>query len=128
MRLLSTISDDGFPKIEQNPGMRKLAQQAKKDLLSRDEEQLRSKQTMYELLAYCNDIHRKFDKSFKRGQCTKLAHEEQGLYFEIRADKELNHDKLIQYFSLFAPSIPKIPQKRKVQTEEYSRKIGRQIY
>lgn len=88
-------------KIEENEGMRHLAQYGQAYLAQKKDDELVSDKTIYELLAVCNDMHRKFDKSVSQGQMTDLEIEEYSRYAAIRSDNTLNRQKLVQYFSLF---------------------------
>ncbi|KTD76326.1 FAD-dependent oxidoreductase [Legionella waltersii] len=102
-RGFATLIHGGYKKIEENSGLSHLAHYGKKYLERIDESQLKDKKTIYELLAVCNDMHRKFDKSSGRGQKTKLALDEYQAYAAIRSDTTLDKQKLVDYFSLFAP-------------------------
>lgn len=82
----------GSPKIESNTGIQKLAHYGEQEL---------STKNMFELLAVCNDIHRKFNKSMQKGQSSDLAMDEISLYNALRQGQELSKEKIHQYFSLF---------------------------
>ena len=100
-RGLATLIHGEFKKIEDNKGMEKLAQYGQ-EYLKNINVDIPSNWASYELLAVCNDLHRKFVKSLERGQQTELAMEEFVIYSEIRSDYKLVPEKLIQYFSLFS--------------------------
>ncbi|WP_115707244.1 FAD-dependent oxidoreductase [Legionella sainthelensi] len=100
-RGLATLIHGGFKKIEENEGMRHLAQYGQAYLAHKKDDDLVLDKTIYELLAVCNDMHRKFDKSVSQGQKTDLEIEEYSRYAAIRSDNTLNRQKLVQYFSLF---------------------------
>jgi hypothetical protein len=108
--LATLIHGGGFKKIEENSDMQSLAQYGQDYLDQKDESDLKSDKTIYELLSVCNDIHRKFDKSVGRGQATKLEVEEYRSYSEIRTDTVLDKQKLNHYFSLFAPKKDKVEE------------------
>lgn len=110
-RTVATLIHGGYKKIEENAGIITLAQYGQDYLTKIDESALKSDKTIYELLAVCNDIHRKFDKSVDRGQASELGVEEYSSYSEIRADTTLDRKKLSHYFTLFAP------QKEKLEKE-----------
>ncbi|MGL5741606.1 MAG: FAD-dependent oxidoreductase [Legionella sp.] len=103
-RGIATAIHGGYKKIEENSGIQSLAQFGQEFLNEKDDEELKSSQTIYELLAVCNDLHRKFDKQAHRGQASTMEFEEFSMYATIRADTALDRKKLIRYFSLFAPS------------------------
>ncbi|MBA3537430.1 MAG: hypothetical protein H0T84_12625, partial [Tatlockia sp.] len=63
-RLIATFIHGGPQKIEENRGLHRLAEYGQELLNQTEDYELGSNQTMYELLAVCNDMHRKFDKSF----------------------------------------------------------------
>jgi 2-polyprenyl-6-methoxyphenol hydroxylase-like FAD-dependent oxidoreductase len=95
-------------KIEDNHGMKKLAQYGMQRLNQFGEDS--TLQNTYQLLSICNDIHRKFDKAFNRGQATDVAIDENKWFNEIRTDT--SKEKLMNFFSLFSlktDSEPTIP-------------------
>ncbi|MDP1603980.1 MAG: hypothetical protein Q8M03_12025 [Legionella sp.] len=109
-RGIATLVNGGFKKIEENTGLQNLAKYGHDYLDKTDTEELKSDKTIYELLAVCNDMHRKFNKSVSRGQATELGVEELRSYSDIRADNVIDPQKLCHYFSLFAPG-KKQPEK-----------------
>ena len=101
----------GVPNIENNPGMAVLAELGKTKLGRINSAQADRPVTstdIYKLLAVCEDLHRKFDKSYWRGQRSKIALAEEKLINSIRAKD--NHGKLdntaelLEYFTLFTPA------------------------
>lgn len=110
-----TLIHGGYKKIEENQGMQHLAQYGQAYLAQKEDVDLASDKTIYELLAVCNDMHRKFDKSVSRGQMTDLEIEEYSRYAAIRSDNTLNRQKLARYFSLFTLSNE---EKKEVSTPE----------
>lgn len=109
-RGLATLIHGGFKKIEENNGIQSLARHGQDYLDQKDDSDLKSDRTIYELLSVCNDIHRKFDKSVSRGQVTELEVDEYRSYSEIRTDTVLDKQKLNHYFSLFAPKQDKVEE------------------
>ncbi len=111
-RGIATLIHGGYKKIEENRGMQNLAKYAhnsvKNHLCSTDENILDIDKSRYALLAVCHDMHRKFDKSVKRGQASALQAEEHARYTEIQADYMPDQQKLIHYFSLFLPKQEKL--------------------
>ena len=101
-RTVTTLSNGRYQKAEENKSLQILAQYGLDYLHKTDATALATNKTMYELLAVCNDVHRKFDKSINRGQATKLEVEEYTSYSEIRTDNVLDQQKLNHYFFLFA--------------------------
>ena len=100
-RSIATKIHGGYKKIEENSGMHRLAQKGWA-YLADPETNLESPRTIYNLLAVCNDIHRKFNKAQSHGQKTELKVSEYAFYSAIRKDTVLNPQKLHRYFSLFA--------------------------
>ncbi|HRD68504.1 MAG TPA: hypothetical protein PK657_00010 [Legionella sp.] len=94
-RGISTLIHGGYKKIEENTGIRDLAKYGQTN---------RDSSNAYELLAVCNDIHRKFEKAISRGEKTEVGIEEHSQYSNIRADSKLDRQKVQDYFSLFATS------------------------
>lgn len=91
----------GSVLIEDSEGIKALAQYGDQYLAEQDDSNISAKK-VYNLLAVCNDIHRKFDKSAQRGQCSNIKEiDEYSLYNELRANTQLSREKLINYFSLF---------------------------
>ena len=102
-RGIATLIHGRFKQIEENSGIQTIAEQGVDYLQGvEDSELVSNHQKIYELLAICNDVHRKFDKSLTRGQASEVALDEYSRYSEIRSGTELNREKLIRYFSLFA--------------------------
>ncbi len=98
------------PKIEENSGIQRLAQQGL-NLLRVVAPQLDESSNKaeaenidcYRYFAIANDIHRKFNKSLKRGQRTELGLQEQLLFTELRKNKDsIQSAQFSQYFSLFS--------------------------
>ena len=87
---------------EENKGVQKLAHYGQ-EFLAEEADAPTSSYSKFRLLAVCNDLHRKFDKSLARGQKTALELEEYARYSEIRSDTVLDPQKVKHYFSLFAP-------------------------
>ncbi|HAT1130431.1 TPA: hypothetical protein NR353_001603 [Legionella pneumophila] len=103
-RGIATLIHGGYKRIEENRGMQDLAQYGQEYLGEIEESALKSdSKTIYNLLAICNDMHRKFDKSLSIGESTDLEIEEYASYSDIRVDNTLDRTKLLHYFSLFAP-------------------------
>jgi hypothetical protein len=102
-RGIATLVHGGFKTIEENTGMKHIAQQALTTLEGVEDTTLaQDHKTIYEMLAYCNDLHRKFGKSFNRGQRSDLAIDESSNYRKIRTTDKLDRQRLITYFSLFS--------------------------
>lgn len=121
-RYIATLIHGGYKKIEENKGLPRLAQYGQEYLAATDEQGLTSNQTMYELLAVCNDIHRKFEKSLSKGQSTDLAMEEHAAYSNVRSDNVLDRVKLSQYFSLFATKTQQaeiVPENQALTTKSF---------
>lgn len=94
----------GKPKIEENAGMKKLAQAGLKLLSEPRAKDLDSMQK-FKLLAISSDLHRKFKKSSQRGQASDIAPlGEQQIFCAAGAnlDSFKNCSRLKRYFSLFA--------------------------
>ncbi|MDP3269698.1 MAG: hypothetical protein Q8M40_11740 [Legionella sp.] len=91
-RGISTLIHGGYKKIEENTGIRDLAKYGQTNCNSSN---------AYELLAVCNDIHRKFEKAIGRGENTVIGIEEHSQYANIRSDSKLDPQKVRDYFSLF---------------------------
>lgn len=114
-RGFATLVHGGFKTIEENQGMQHIAQEAMTKLTSVEDTMLtQDHKTIYEMLAYCNDLHRKFEKSFNRGQRSDLAIEECSTYRNIRTTDKLDRTHLISYFSLFAK-----PESAQQETKPY---------
>lgn len=95
---------NGKPFIEDNKGIKKLAQKGQLYLAENNGEEF-SPQKIYEILAVCNDLHRKYAKANGRGQSSKTPSLEEYTRFNaIRADTSLNRENLNTYFSLFRAS------------------------
>lgn len=124
-RGLATLIHGGFKKIEENEGVRYLAQYGQTYLGQKKDSDLTSEKTIHELLAVCNDIHRKFDKSVSRGQKTDLEIEEYGRYAAIRSNNVLNRQKLARYFSLFTLSTK---DKRDASSQESIRVTNSSVF
>lgn len=92
----------GPAKIEENPGIKKLAQFGAECLDKVDPEEFNSNETTYKLLAVCNDLHRKFGKAVNKGQSSHIPEIEEFTRFNIvREDSKLTKETLRAYFSLF---------------------------
>ena len=114
-RGIATLIHGGYKNIEENRGLHRLAQDGIHQLNHTNDRDLYNDQSIYKLLAFCNDIHRKFDKSVSRNQATALGADEYGCYSEILTDKVLSREKVHRYFSLFAP------QQKQVETTQPER-------
>lgn len=95
------------PKIEENSGIKILAQQGLTVIAPQLSESSNktnvSNEDCYRYFAIANDIHRKFNKSLKRGQSTELGLREQKLFSELRKNKDIVElAQFTQYFSLFS--------------------------
>ncbi|MCA0403723.1 MAG: hypothetical protein LCH30_07995 [Proteobacteria bacterium] len=101
-RVIATTIHGDYKKIEEGQGIQNLADYGLNKLNKVEDVNLKEDKTIYELLAVCNDMHRKFHKSVSRGEATQIEVEEYRSYFDIRADNVLDRQKLIHYFSLFA--------------------------
>lgn len=95
----------GYPQIENNSGMKRVAKQGLNLLQQANSESKDSlkPEEKYKLLAISSDLHRKFHKSLSRGQRSNVALEEQRVFSELKSSIEtVNAKNIIQYFSLFA--------------------------
>lgn len=112
-RGVTTLINKGYKKIEKNEGMQRIAQQGVARLRTIEDTQLAMDHgTAHEMLAFCNDLHRKFNKAVKRKQPSDIVIAEQARYSEVRKSPELSRENLLKYFSLFAqpPEKPKEPE------------------
>jgi hypothetical protein len=100
----------GFVPIESMPGMRKLAENGTNQLTQLSKKEKITAIDIYNVLAICNDIHRKFDKATNIShQNTKIDLKEIQLFNDIRSNADLIHldqNKLKDYFALFTPQSP----------------------
>ena len=99
-RGLLTWMHGGFKTIEENVGIKKLAQLGLN--------YLDANRSVYEIRSICNDIHRKFRKSLDRGQTTHMENDEFQRFAETRTDNETNLEKMRHYFTLFTEQNPQI--------------------
>jgi 2-polyprenyl-6-methoxyphenol hydroxylase-like FAD-dependent oxidoreductase len=93
--------------IETNVGIQSLSKKGLK-LISEVDLANVSHSKIYELLAFCNDIHRKYEKSLKRGEATHVELQESSYFRGVRKNFHKNPSNLAfyaphisQYFSLF---------------------------
>jgi 2-polyprenyl-6-methoxyphenol hydroxylase-like FAD-dependent oxidoreductase len=90
----------GAQNIEENTFMQYLVRLGEYRLTRKDV--LTDPKQRYEVLAVCNDLHRKFNKSQKYGQKTQIRDKESLQYELIRTNiKQLKPEYLTEYFSLF---------------------------
>lgn len=96
----------GQPKIEDNPGMKKLAMHGLK-LLQETNNESKDPMQKYKLLAVADDLHRKFNKALNRKQNSKISSlDEEQAFCEARRDNAtINTGALIRYFSFFSQEI-----------------------
>lgn len=99
-RTLATYFHGHYKQIEDNTQLQSIAQQGQAYLNSA--ENLHDPETIINLLAFCNDLHRKFTKQCARGQSTMIELEECTQYASIRSGHVLDQQKLNGYFSLFS--------------------------
>lgn len=105
--------------IENNHGLKRVARHGYERLNEISAEEF-SAQEAYDLLAVCNDLHRKFDKADSRGQTSTLKMEEHTRFAALRADTVLNKHKVLNYFSLFHRSeLDLIPSMNTETKENY---------
>lgn len=102
LRGMSTLWNGGRTEIEKNNGMKKLAQYGLTHLEQVNLETA-PPQKIYELLAVCNDLHRKFDKATNRGQPSSVKMEEHAKFNAVRT--HMNNAELKRYFMLFQPRL-----------------------
>ncbi|KTC66837.1 Kynurenine 3-monooxygenase [Legionella birminghamensis] len=105
----------GPKRIEDNSSMRKIAKLGRKSI-DQFEETLKdhepSAQSTYDILAMCDDMHRKFKKAMRHTQITDIAHDEHIAYKEVMKDGVVDPKAVRQYFSLFN-------QKPQMETRNY---------
>jgi 2-polyprenyl-6-methoxyphenol hydroxylase-like FAD-dependent oxidoreductase len=113
LRGLITLGMNKQHLTEENRGIQKLVAQGEKALEHRNEEssETTSYSQMQYMLGICHDLHRKFDKSTKRGQKTDIPMNDEGV-----SEEQVRYDKIIpqkskapisfeaaqEYISLFA--------------------------
>jgi hypothetical protein len=104
----------GQPKIENNTGLRKVVQSGICLLGNKQTEPLSPKE-IYDFLAICNDLHRKFDKSIKRAQPTEIDQlKEHTAYSALRSDTaHITPEKVKHYLELFSTTPPPSGPKHK---------------
>ena len=91
----------GKVNIENNIGIKRLSQFGQECLEKQGQEEFSPVKT-HELLAVCNDLHRKFNKAISRGQNSNIAQEEEEkIYNTVRVDKNAPRDAFNNYFTLF---------------------------
>ena len=90
----------GQPKIEDAVSMQKLSKLGQEALAHPDTDKSESKQK-FELIAIVDDLHRKFNKSQKRGEESNIVLKEQEAYSAIRSHP-FSPKRLNRYFSLFS--------------------------
>lgn len=98
----------GPVRIEDGLGIRALAEYGKK-CVSELQDTAMSPKKVFELLAVCNDVHRKFDKSIQRSESSLIKEiDEYSCYSALGEDTHLSCEKLNNYLSLFCnkPSVP----------------------
>jgi hypothetical protein len=93
------------PRIEENPGMIKVASSGMEFLKTQERSQsLIEDDTTYKLLQFCSDLNRKYHKSRDRGQKSNIGElEELSQFNKLRAGAQLNLSEVKNYFSLFLP-------------------------
>lgn len=102
----------GTKKIEDNQGIKKLGQYGHKmlaqlEINANNDVENASPQQVYDALAVCNDLHRKFQKNRQRDQASDKALDEYSMYSTIRSSSTLNAGALSAYFSLFSKAAEK---------------------
>jgi hypothetical protein len=96
----------GKPKIENNPGMRRVAAQGLSLLNSLEKPGEINALERYKLFNISHDLHRKFKKAYSRGQESKneTGMAEQSAFAVIRTDLEhARPEQFLKHFSLFTP-------------------------
>ncbi|KTC78050.1 FAD-dependent oxidoreductase [Legionella brunensis] len=96
-------------KIETNKGMQNLAVYGQNYLNQVEEDSDLSPQKVHELLAVCNDLHRKYSKGIQRSQATNIAvAEEEALFKATKVDinNHIPREALRTYFNLFRAKAP----------------------
>ncbi len=103
LRSLAT-SIQGKPKIEENKGLKRIAQLGLEYIEKEDfSAEIDSKKNIYALLAISHDIHRKFLKSLKRGQDTNLGIVEATEFAKIKdKNQPRDYELFNKYFSIFS--------------------------
>jgi hypothetical protein len=90
-------------KIEDNKGMKKIVQDALELTVRLNDQVEIPIADEKAVLAYRNDVHRKFIKACERGQPSDIdPGKEQVAYNEINRSRVLNTAKTINYFSIFS--------------------------
>jgi hypothetical protein len=84
----------GKPKIEENSGMVKLVHQGQEMNQKLDEKNLAEVEELHNLLAICEDLHRKFKKAIKAAQKTSIDPSiEQDVYEAILTEEAASVEK-----------------------------------